>query len=101
MTLALSVASARGIDYGEATEEQRRSCHRIARACLPGANKLIADERVNTQAELGESFAEAMRVARRKTYDDAFEDGQKNDYNNRFMEEDEWQIREDELSQRG
>lgn len=97
MILALSVAKARHIDYGNATEEQRRSCHRIARACLPGANQLIADERINTQSELGANMADHLKSEKAKTYDDAFEDGRKGDYNNRFKDKSETWVVDDLL----
>lgn len=84
LVLAMSVARARGIDYGDTTDEKRRSCHRIARACLPGANQLIVNAEVNARQEMHDKVAETHRSASRKAYDDGFEDGQKNDYNNRW-----------------
>ena len=89
LVLAMSVAKTRGIDYGNTTDEKRRSCHRIAQACLPGANQLIANAEVNARQEMHDRVTETHRSASRKAYDEGFEDGQKNDYNNRWQESQE------------
>lgn len=100
LTLALSVAKARNLDYGEATDEERLSCHKIARACLPGANQLLADERINAQREFFDQLKESNRRSARGAYEDGFEDGQRNSYNNRWAttEETSWNM-EDLISQ--
>lgn len=95
LTLALSVAKVRGIDYGEATDEQRQSCHRIARACLPGTNQLLADERINAQREFFDQLKESNRKSARKAYDDGFEDGQVNNYRNRWLDKEQTWSMED------
>lgn len=92
MVLAISVAKARGVEYKNATEEQKRTCHRIARAALPGANTLITNAEVNARQEMHDKVVETHRSASRKAYDDGFEDGQCNHYQNRWVTAEEEQV---------
>ena len=86
LRIAATVASHQGHDYKDLDEEGRHHCHVIARAVMPGVNALIADERINAQREFFDQLKESNRKAARGAYEDGFEDGQKNDYNNRWAD---------------
>lgn len=90
LIVAMSVAGHSGQNYQTMTPEGRRRCHAVARSAMTGVNQLIADATINTQRELGENIAEHTRKAQSKAYYDGFEDGLRNDYQNRWEMKDPW-----------
>lgn len=94
LEIAVTVAKAQGLDYGAATPEQKASCHKIARIVLPGVNRLVNNAEINARQEMHEQVVATHKTASRKAYDEGFEDGQKNDYTNRWQaaEEPVWDL---------
>ena len=94
LEVAVTVAKARGLDYGNATNEERAACHRIARIVLPAVNRLVDNAEINARQEMHEKVVETHKSASRKAYDEGFEDGQVNNYNNRWQstEEPTWDL---------
>src|SRR5699024_5221443 len=86
LEIAVTVAKAQGLDYGAATPEQKASCHKIARIVLPGVNRLVDNAEINARQVMEEQVVDTYTTASRKAYDEGFDDGQKNDYNNRWQE---------------
>ena len=89
LEIAVTVAKAQGLDYGAATDEQRSACHRIARAAMPAVNRLVNNAEINARQEMHEQVVATHKTASRKAYDEGFEDGQANSYNNRWQESQE------------
>src|SRR5699024_8416780 len=86
LEIAVTVAKAQGLDYGTATPEQKASCHKIARIVLPGVNRLVNNAEINARQEMHEQVVDTYTTSSRNAYDDGYEDGQKNDHNNRCQE---------------
>src|SRR5699024_6773160 len=84
LEIAVTVAKAQGLDYGAATPEQQASSHKIARIVLPGVNRLVNNAEIDARQEMHEQAVATHKTASRKAYDEGFEGGQKNDYNNRW-----------------
>lgn len=101
LVIATTIARAQGVDYGTATDEQKAACHKLARVVLPGVNNLVDNERINVQDEMSEQIVGTHNKASRKAYEDGFEDGQRNHYQNRWVDQEDQTWSMEDLQHQG